>query len=261
VINVEQINKYILIFCLLFAISCCEAQEPALAVVGLKLSEVFRDPVVRKLANAAANGDTNQINQLIAQGSNVNAQGKYGITPLWWALMTTNYGGFVYLLEKGASPNTQVKGGYENVMFASAMENDSRFLKAAIKAGGNVNLVSERDNTLPHNTITTGQTPLFGAMYATRMNNMSNVDLLLASGANINFQDLDGNTILNHARNYTISYYLLTKGADPTLTNRAGNTFIWVVKHKRIAPQYYPERQKVIDLLRKKGIIVEIANQ
>jgi hypothetical protein len=79
-------KKYNLFFCLL-AIGFFYGCEERL-FAGLTLTETFPDEAVHQLAGAAANGDTNQIDQLIAKGSNVNAQGKYGVTPLWWAFST-----------------------------------------------------------------------------------------------------------------------------------------------------------------------------
>lgn len=224
-----ETKKSILFYCLL-AIGLFIGCEDKLQA-ELTLEETFPDQTIRKLANAAANGDTNQIDQLISQGANVNAQGKFDITPLWWAFMARNYGGFVHLLQKGANPNLQMKGSHDNVMYASAMVNDSRFLEAAIKAGGDVNLVNEPDKTLPSNksSIREGETPLFGALYS---ETRTNLDLLLANGANINFQDSNSETILYLAHNYTMMYYLLTKGADPTLTNKWGHTFGGLLRTK-----------------------------
>src|SRR2546428_3252830 len=71
-------------------------------------TDVFGDGTsALALAKAAGRGDVKEINRLIAEGVSVNAVGKQGITPLWWALWTKNYEGFSALLDKGANPNAQ----------------------------------------------------------------------------------------------------------------------------------------------------------
>lgn len=232
---------------------------------GLTLKEVFPDPAVRQLADAAAGGNTAEINKLIARGFNVNAAGKYGITPLYWALLVYTetadpryvnfpskaadarcYDGFADLLEKGANPNIQIKGeGLDNVMYSAANASDPRFLEAAIKAGGDVNLVSVRG------------TPIFGAIMGL---NQTNVHLLVAKGANLNVQQSDQfrETPMMAAAdlgNYEDVYYFLTHGADPTLQRASGQTIFGNIigDAGRLRPQAEMWREKVIAWLKERG--------
>lgn len=88
------------------------------------------------------------------------------------------------------------------------------------------------------------------------------MDLLIANRANINFQNPGGITPLISAadlNDFSTVYYLLTNGADPAVSDKTGNTILWDLKHNRIVPGSEADiwKEKVIDLLRKKGISVE----
>lgn len=247
-------GKITLLFCVLTLSAGCEQRH-----AGLTLHEAFPDSAVRQLAKAAASGKTNEIDRLIGQGVSLNSRGNYRLTPLWWSLICENFPGFSHLLSKGADPNLQFDGNYDNVLYVAAMDADSRFLAATIKAGGNVNLVCIITNNGGISSVSEGTTPLFGAIVGL---NRSNVDLLITNGANINFQDRNGTTVLmfaSFANDFDIAYDLLSNGADPKLKDKWGHTMMWSVKKSRVAPgsDEYQWRQKVIDLLKEKGISIE----
>ncbi len=65
-------------------------------------------------------GDTEEIDELLNQGVDINHAGKHGITPLWWALVAYNYEGFAHLLEKGAEPNPKIRDGWGSVTATAA---------------------------------------------------------------------------------------------------------------------------------------------
>ena len=71
---------------------------------GLKAREIFKDKKVRSLAIAAEEGSTNKIDQILAEGVDVNSVGDEGVTPLAWALLKMNKVGFEHLLKRGADP-------------------------------------------------------------------------------------------------------------------------------------------------------------
>ena len=107
----------------------------------LKLEMVFTDPGARELALAAATGKTRRIDELLAQGVNINYAGQHGITPIRWALASENYRGFSYLLDRGADPNLDVRDGWHSVLHSAARKDDTRFLIKALEKGGKPNLV------------------------------------------------------------------------------------------------------------------------
>lgn len=68
-------------------------------------AELFADPGLRALAEAAQHGNTKKIDTLIAKGVDVNGKGRFGETPLYSAFQVRNKSGFKALLEHGANPN------------------------------------------------------------------------------------------------------------------------------------------------------------
>jgi ankyrin repeat protein len=246
--------SYFLIFAIPFLAGCMEQEH-----TGMSIKEIFPDPTVRALASAAAKGNIREVDSILSRGVNINFQGKSGLTPLWWALAETNYVGFEHLLEKKADPNIQVRDGYENVMYTAAELKQTKFLEATIKAGGNVNLVSAQWSNQVEHALSEGKTPLFAAI---TMHNHENVAILLNAGANINFQDPKGNTPLitaGFSADFKIMHFLLVKGADPNLENKVGHTLIWPINHAGVSEHSaeYQWRQKVIDLLKDRGISMD----
>ncbi len=215
---------------------------------GMTVAEAFPDSAVRELAKAAATGQNTIVDELINKGTDVNATGTKGVTPLWWSIIVYDFAGFAHLLDNGANPNIQPIG-HQNVMDLAAMAKDPEFLDAAIKAGGDVNLVSRFDGT----------TPIFSAIIG---RDLRNIEQLVSHGADLNFQDPTGKTPLIAAADingFDMVYYLLTRGADPTLRTRTGQTVLFSIKNNRIDPKSegFRWRQKVIDLLKAKGVDVE----
>ncbi|MCX6934454.1 MAG: ankyrin repeat domain-containing protein, partial [Verrucomicrobia bacterium] len=95
-----------------------------------------------------------------------------------WALLKENKAGFQHLLARGAKPNLQVVQG-ESAMSFAAIHRDSDFLRAALKHGGDPNLVNPR----------TYQTPIYDSMDHLRFDNIS---VLIANGADLNFRNRSG---------------------------------------------------------------------
>lgn len=71
--------------------------------------KVFTEPDVIKLAQAASQGDTKTIDELMALGVNLEATGKDNLTPLYWSFAYVPPSpeakrGFQHLLQNGANP-------------------------------------------------------------------------------------------------------------------------------------------------------------
>jgi ankyrin repeat protein len=231
---------------------------------SMRASDYFEAQSQIALAEAAAKGNTDEIGQLLAEGVGVNAQGKEGMTALIWAILHQNKEGFQYLLEHGANPNLQmtestltddgVTDGNSAMSFA-AMHEDIWYLTQVLKHGGNPNLV---------NTVN-GLTPIFeDIMRSTRSSSrLMHVRMLIAAGANLNFQDEeDGDTPVMRAaklNRYDMAYALLEAGADPKIKNQSGYTMLRPIQRNNTDPEseQYQWRAKVIDLLKAKGIDVE----
>jgi ankyrin repeat protein len=229
----------------LFAASCHAAGNP---LSKMKAEDVFSAAADIALAEAAARGQIDKLSELLGHGAEVNARGKDGMTPLFWALIQGNKEGFKYLLEHGANPNLQDAQG-TSVMSVSAALKDSVFLAVALKNGGNPNLVGQKS----------AKTPIFSSI-----ENMTwdNLQLLIGAGANLDFKDRTGSTPLMRAagiNQYQIVYIMLKAGADPTIKNNWGYTILFPIKNNNINPAHelYQWRSRVIELLKERGMNVD----
>jgi len=239
---------------LVFAALCSSCDESS-----MKSSDFFDSKPQLALADAAAHGDIVKIDELITAGIDVNATGRGGMTALFWALLQQNKKGFAHLLERGANPNiqlTETLGGSDSIVTAgnsaisfAAMHKDVEYLKTALLHGGNSNLI----NPLRTNT------PIYESILALRV---ENAKALIAAGANLNYQDRDGETPMFVAATtscYDLVFEMLEAGADPTIKNTWGYTILYPIRNIRTDPQsqQYKWRQKVIDRLKEKGMDVE----
>ncbi len=223
---------------------------------NMNTADYFSDAQAAALAQAAAKGHTDEITQLLAEGVDVNARGKDGMTPLIWALFNKSKDGFECLLQHGANPNLQLSddetsefprelpfAGNSAMSFAARYE-DIWYLDTVIKYGGNVNLVN------PYRSFT----PIYDSMAARRKLQPRK---LIKAGANLNFQDRDGYTPLVMAamwNQYDLAYEMLQAGADPTIKNKWGKGIEYFINQSkgRTTVEVSQWRDKVEELLREK---------
>ncbi len=217
----------------------------------------FSDARVIRLAEAAGDGNISEITKLIAAGVDVNAVGRGTFTPLLYALLCQNKDGFACLLSHGANPNTELSDTLDDlltkgnsVMSLSAKLEESWYLKQVLQHGGDPNLVNA----------TRSQTPILAAMFSSRT---QNVKLLIASGANLNWQDRHGATPLILAaetNEYELAFAMAQAGADPNIKNKWGKSVVYFIKSSRALNNALPDRaqwrEKLAELLQKKGVDV-----
>jgi uncharacterized protein len=94
------------------------------------------------LIAAARKGDMKQIQDLLGKGADVNAQNKWGLTPL----MAAAHGGYIVpeklLLEKGADVNATQHGGWTALMVA-AVKGHVDVVNLLLGKGADVNAMTE----------------------------------------------------------------------------------------------------------------------
>jgi ankyrin repeat protein len=184
---------------LYFTVGCLSGRPSA--------SEFFADKGVRKLAEAAADGDRNEVTRLVKTGVNVNAAGAEGFTPLAYAMLSVSKKGFAALLDAGADGNAVVKGlpGGSGSIVALAAQADETFW---------LECLAEHKVDLDRKCLDGDETPLF---FAVRGNKDKNLHFLLDHGANIERRSLGGWTPLQTASvlgAWQSAYVLLERGAD-----------------------------------------------
>jgi hypothetical protein len=204
------------------------------------------------LAEAAAEGRTDELERLVSKGADVNSQGVEGMTALYWAMSHLSRKGVSWLLEHGANPNISFTHDGTSATSLAAMQEDPWFLKEVLSHGGDVNFRNSLNE----------RTPIFDALATHRDDN---VRALIAVGADMNTYDHLGLTPLVEAaanQRYELVYDMLVAGADPTMTvpkGRGNKTILSVVRRSQVRPDAppYQWQLKVIELLKKKGLDVE----
>ena len=121
---------------------------------GISTEAVFGSSDVARLASAACQGDTKRVQAALAQGADVNAEGKDQVTPLVWALSCRNIDGVVELLKGGADPN---KRGGVSPMWLAATYDDSAYIRALVEHGGSlIGVKDDRDTSTLLGAMTAG---------------------------------------------------------------------------------------------------------
>lgn len=227
-----------------------EQEKPILYMTP---ADIFSDPQVQRLAEAAQRGDVDEISRLVAKGVNVNAKGKYGITPLYSAVQVGNEAGFNALLEHGANPNIVMSNGDTLLNNIASSSPDPNFMRMALKYDGNPNLVAPR----------TGATPLLAAITVT---GKVNIPLLIKSGANLNQQmPISRETALmeaiDDAGQFDVVYELLVAGADYKLQDAHGWDIRDYVRNSfsdNVSPEQQQWRKRVIVFLKEHSFLLRI---
>ncbi len=224
-------------------------QQSKAVLAYMSLEDMFPDQQVRELAAAAGNGKIKHLEQLVSQGVSVNSRGLQNATPLFWAMKSDNAKGFQKLLELGADPNV-VFGDGGTVMHWAARNENPEFLNLALQHGGNTELAAGQFM----------QTPIFETIgIFGEIGNTPSLKILLGAGANVNAKANNGDTpVIVAARlgRFDIVFELLSKGADPTVTNNGQDLVSLIAaKRKTLAPAHelYRWLERVDEKLRSAG--------
>ena len=214
---------------------------------GYGADKYFESKVVTKLVEAAIDGNLKTIDQLIADGADVNYRGKDNMTPLYAMMGFDNLAGFERLLQHGADPNVQINNEF-SVIDAAAQAVNPEYLRLALKYGGDPNL----ENKIRQRSV------IFSAI---RPSGEAQLNMLIAAGADLNFQTRTGSTPLHKAaglNQFQQVYRLLEAGADYTIKNKPGYTFVNRLENNNIDSKSdgYQWREKVIKFMRDKGVEV-----
>ncbi len=234
------------------------------AVWDTSADRIFSGEKAIALARAAENGDVATIDALVREGVDVNTRGARNYTPLLWSFYKRSWDGYMALLRNKADPNILTDRG-EAVTLVAAEYGDPKWLREALAHGGNPNLV-DIGNPFGHM-----ETPLIyapGNDPHTLRDREENVRLLLAAGANPNYQGIDGQSAFFYAvtvTDYEAAAAMLDAGADMRLKSAAGDDAVeWL--HQRLGePGMYalegPNKKwlfTLVDRMNAKGAKLEV---
>lgn len=209
-----------------FPVASCSAssEERALKELAkMQAVDFFDDSAQRALAEAVERGNLDRARTALAQGADVNAVGRDGMTPLFWALAKQNIDGFRFLLEQGSNPNIIVElpphfqEAQAGAMEMAAQMEDPAYLRTLLEHGGDPNIIVNEQWDIPL---------IYRAIMSRRLDNVS---ILLDAGAKINHRDKSNATPLMQAitsRQFEIALLLLRSGADPTLEANTGSSVV-----------------------------------
>jgi len=215
--------------------------------------EFFLDPQVAALVSALERSDWGGAERVLRAGAGVNTIGKDHMCPLIWTMYVKNKAAFEWLLNHGADPNLNSgdrREGY--VLFWAAVANDPDWLRILLAHKANPNLTHETG-------IGTTETPLLAAIDQYRL---TNVKMLIAAGADVNYQQDGGVTPAISAAMggmFEGVYELLKAGADFRQRTTGGADLTYWVARYRIdsSDPRFPGREKVLQLLRERGADVD----
>jgi ankyrin repeat protein len=237
---------------------------------GWKAEDYFDDRQVIALCKAIEENDLAEIDQLVAAGVNVNAQGKGKMTPLLWAFPDNKLERFKRLLEHGANPNVVIESDFntrggmragDSVTHMACKTNLPGYFEAVFAHGGDPNLIQ--------NGIISNQTPIFTLLTGAAPNKKAKVKLLIDKGVDLDHMDGGGltptMTAVGWGGQFDVALMLLEAGANHTVYIPDNNSKLihLVVKQERLSASWTPQQraayQTLVKWLENRGESIEEA--
>lgn len=187
-INLGMNKKLINILLLIFLISCSNQEEINKSKLSGHDYRLFIDTPAWSLAKAVNSEDTSKIKREVLENKiNPDYQESiYGNTLLMMSIYNNDYLSTKTLLALGANPNLRDFHRGSNGVIDAAKSSDSRYLKLILENGGNPNVV---ENKRVLNDDTPLQTALSSAISYSDPNSFYKIELLIQSGADLNFPE------------------------------------------------------------------------
>jgi ankyrin repeat protein len=207
--NIKQILFVLLAFfsVIQFAIAMSGDSKHLKRLSDMSADEYFENKKYIQVAEAI---ESNNLDVISLKGLNLDHVGQEGMTLLMWSLVKKKKSGMKLLLETGADPNVITT---DNAMRLSVIAKDSDYLQILLKHGGDVDSVNKKN----------GRSLIF---YAAVNRRLENIKILKDAGADMNHQNVSGNTVLNYAisfKAYDLCLALFDMGVNPAIKNRWDN--------------------------------------
>lgn len=187
---------------------------------------------------AAVFGDTNEIDQLLAEGVDINvSDDSDGWTALHRAILVGKVQMAEHLIVKGANVNAESKDEFTPLHFASATGH-ARLAHVLIRHGADINAKAEDGETAVDMAVSEGHIGLVELLFANGATNNPLhtavvaddtiiTDYLILRGTDVNTKNKDGDTPLHTAvrrNNKAMIKLLISKGAEVNVKNAKGET-------------------------------------
>ncbi|MEQ8848313.1 ankyrin repeat domain-containing protein [Botrimarina sp.] len=248
------------------------------ARAGLDAEDFFDDPQVIALCEAIEANDLEAMDRLIAEGADVNAVGKAGVTPLLWAFPEDKFERFEKLLQHGADPNVLMTDAaavnrafpeghaVTHLAFGSSFD---RHWRAVLEHGGDPNLTTQgrRAGVLPVLHVT---------IRGRGANKIERVRALAEAGADLDARGVGGVTPAMRALlwggQYDLAAELVRLGASLDVRQHIYQTNVGLrtlphfvaeelLKPRPAAPDLTESLQGLVDLLEREGVDMDAAKQ
>jgi len=215
-----------LALCLTTPLTACADVGQTLAqmnIAAMNADDYFQGDAEVALVEAASRGDRQGIKTAVANGADLNAVGKNGMTPLFWVIaIDPSLEGLQALLDNGADPNitTTVSGekrDHETQATDLAYTRpDPRYMEVLLDGGA------------------TARPELLSKTL--RNDHLAHLKLLIDHGADVNHGGKFGSRPMQDAiygDDYKAALLFLNSGADPTLKDADGDNSISVLRYWR----------------------------
>ncbi|HVU87541.1 MAG TPA: hypothetical protein VHD36_09475 [Pirellulales bacterium] len=231
------------------------------AQAGWKAEDYFQDPAVIALCHAIEDNNIKEIERVIADGADVSAVGKDGMTPLLWAFPDRKLDRFACLLRHGANPNVYIESdfglgqrafhphpiggstlldrgchGGQSVTHLASRSPVIEYLKLVLAHGGDADLIDKK----------TGEAPLDIVTQHGFLDMKDRVALLLTKKPELNrfceYHLTYPAMAAVKSQQFGAALVLLKAGADPHLYEPNGERKLvhWVLFEKKRVLQYLP---------------------
>ncbi len=166
------------------------------------------------LIYSAERGNIECIKLLLDRGANVNERVSYGITALRQAILSGSVSCVKLLVEHGAKVSTVAdSSGFDEMMWA-VLEGSEQCIQLVLAAGGKPDYVEKYREIALHDAVNN--------------DNVRLVRELLSQGADVNFKNAEGETVLFRALRYATPCKclpdILAAKPDETIRNMRGHT-------------------------------------